>query len=51
MCDRPIAAVRLANGNTLVAFMNETRVVELDREGKEVWEHKTDTRVTRAWRR
>jgi hypothetical protein len=49
--NQPIAAVRLANGNTLVTSYNLPRAVELDRTGKEVWEYKTDTRVTRAFRR
>jgi hypothetical protein len=49
--NQPIAAVRLTNGNTLVTSFNQTRAVELDRTGKEVWEYKTDTRVTRAFRR
>jgi hypothetical protein len=49
--NQPIAAVRLANGNTLVTSYNQKRAVELDRAGKEVWEYKTDTRVTRAFRR
>jgi hypothetical protein len=49
--NQPIAAVRLANGNTLVTSFNQPRAAELDRTGKEVWEYKTDTRVTRAFRR
>jgi hypothetical protein len=49
--DKPIAAVRLPNGNTLVTSMPHPRAVELDRNGKVVWEYKTDTRVTRAYRR
>jgi hypothetical protein len=49
--DRPIAAVRLPNGNTLVTSMPHHRAVELDRNGKVVWDYKTDTRVTRAYRR
>lgn len=49
---QPVAAVRLANGNTLVTSMNENRAVEFDRTGRQqVWEHKADTRVTRAFRR
>jgi hypothetical protein len=31
--------------------MSLHRAVELDRTGKEVWEFKSDTRVTRAFRR
>jgi hypothetical protein len=49
--DKPIAALRLPNGNTLVTSMPHFRAVELDRDGKVVWEYKTDTRVTRAYRR
>jgi outer membrane protein assembly factor BamB len=50
--DSPVAANRLANGNTLVTSMNPARgAVEVDRTGKEVWSYKTDTRVTRAVRR
>lgn len=49
--ERPIAAVRLANGDTLVTLMRQNRAVELDRNGKEVWQYKTDERVTRAFRR
>jgi outer membrane protein assembly factor BamB len=49
--DKPIAAVRLANGNTLVTSMPHHLAVELDHDGKVVWEYKTDTRVTRAYRR
>jgi outer membrane protein assembly factor BamB len=50
--DQPIAAWRLSNGNTLVTSMLEDQpAVEVDRNGKVVWEYKTDTRVTRAIRR
>ncbi len=50
--DSPIVATRLPNGNTLVTTMNPQRgAVELDRSGKEVWNFKADTRVTRAYRR
>lgn len=49
---QPVAAVRLPNGNTLITSMNECRAVEFDRTGKnQVWEYKSDTRVTRAFRR
>ena len=45
--DRPIMALRLASGNTMVTSMNETvGAVEFDRAGKPVWQYKTDTRVT-----
>jgi hypothetical protein len=49
--EQPIAAVRLANGHTLVTSMSQHRAVELDRAGKEVWQFKSSTRVTRAFRR
>jgi HEAT repeat protein len=50
--DQPIAAIRLPNGNTLVTSMNTSLgAVELDRTGKQVWQFKADTRVTRALRR
>ena len=49
--EQPIAAVRLANGNTLITSMNQNRAVEVDPAGKEVWTYRTDTRVTRAFRR
>ena len=49
--EQPIAAVRLANGNTLVTLMRENRAVEVDRDGKEIWQFKSDSRVTRAFRR
>jgi HEAT repeat protein len=58
--DAPVAAVRLRNGNTLATSMprNVTalatlpyRAVEVDRDGKNVWEFKADTKVTRALRR
>jgi hypothetical protein len=51
MCVRPVAAVRLGNGNTLITSMQDNRAVEVDRFGKEVWEYQTNTRVTRAFRR
>jgi hypothetical protein len=46
----PIAAVYLPNGHLLVTSMSQKRAVELDRSGKEVWEYKRTTRVTRAVR-
>ena len=49
--DQPIAAVRLANGDTLITTYSEHRAIEVDRDGKEVWEVRRDTRVTRAFRR
>lgn len=49
--DQPVAAVRLASGNTLVTAYNQQRAVELDTSGKVVWEYNADARVTRAFRR
>lgn len=50
--DQPVAARRLANGNTLVTTMEQYRAIEFDPQGRELWEYKTtDTRVTRALRR
>jgi hypothetical protein len=47
---QPIAVNLLPNGHLLVTSMNELRAVELDRAGKQVWEFKRDSRVTRAVR-
>jgi hypothetical protein len=49
--EQPVAAVRLPNGNTLVTSFTQLRAVELTRDGKEVWQYKADTKVTRAFRR
>jgi hypothetical protein len=53
--EQPIAAVRLANGNTLVtsgvAMNPPYKAVELDRKGKTAWEYESETRVNRAFRR
>jgi hypothetical protein len=49
--EEPVAAVRLPNGNTLVTLMSQHRAVELTRDGKEVWQYRADTRLTRAYRR
>ena len=49
--EQPIAALRLANGNTLITSMSEQRAVELDPAGKEVWQYRATTRVNRVWRR
>jgi hypothetical protein len=50
--DQPIAAIRLANGNTLVTTMLPNRgAIEFDRDGNIVWSYKANTRVTRALRR
>jgi hypothetical protein len=50
--DKPVMAVRLPNGNTLVTSMNPgVGAVEFDRAGNEVWSYRATTRVTRALRR
>lgn len=50
--DSPIVATRLPNGNTLITSMNAQKgAIEIDRAGKEVWQYKSETRVTRAYRR
>jgi hypothetical protein len=50
--EQPITATRLANGNTLVTSMLPTKgAMEFDRYGNMVWQFKTNTRVTRAFRR
>jgi hypothetical protein len=49
--EQPVAAVRLANGNTLATSLTQMRAVELDPAGKEVWQFRAPTRVNRAWRR
>lgn len=49
--DSPVAAVRLPTGNTLVTSMTPQRgAAELDRAGKDVWQYRAETRVTRAFR-
>jgi HEAT repeat protein len=48
----PVAATRLPNGHTLITSMEiERGVVEVDTAGKAVWEHRSETRITRAFRR
>jgi HEAT repeats/PQQ-like domain len=49
--EQPIAALRLSNGNTLITSMTEQRAIELDPAGKEIWQYRLNTRVTRALRR
>ncbi len=51
--DKPVAAVRLSNGHTLITSMNPaTGAVEVDRGGREVWSYRrTESRVTRALKR
>ena len=41
---------RLPNGNTLVTSMNRLQVVELDRNGKQVWTYKPADANYRPWR-
>ncbi len=50
--EKPVAAMRLPNGNVLVTTMLPQRgAVEFDRDGHEVWSYRSTTRVTRALRR
>jgi hypothetical protein len=50
--DKPVAAVRLPNGHTLITSMNpSTGAVEVDRAGREVWAYRGTTRITRALKR
>jgi HEAT repeat protein len=47
----PTSAQRLPSGNTLVASVQAMRVVEIDRNGKVVWEYKDNVQPIRAHRR
>jgi hypothetical protein len=47
---QPIAVAALPNGHFIATSMSQKRAVEIDRAGKEVWEFRRDTRVTRAVR-
>jgi hypothetical protein len=49
--EEPVAAVHVPGGKVLVTSMSRNRAVELTHSGKEVWEFKSTTRVTRAFRR
>ncbi len=50
--EQPIAATRLPNGHTLVTSMVPQKgAMEFDRDKKEIWNYRADTRVTRAYRR
>jgi hypothetical protein len=50
--DKPVSALRLPNGNTLVTSMTPgVGAVEFDRAGTQVWQYSSATRVTRAIRR
>jgi hypothetical protein len=49
--DSPGHAVRLANGNTLVASIEGQRIMEFDRAGKEVWRQATSGRPFHTYRR
>jgi hypothetical protein len=49
---KPVAAIRLANGHTLITSYQEDRgAIELDQGGNEVWEYRLNTPITRAFRR
>ena len=45
---KPISAMALPGGKILVTSMQQNRAIEIDRAGKEVWQYKRDSRVTRA---
>ncbi len=45
------SACRLSNGNTLITCSLNSRIVEIDRAGKEVWTYQVDGRPFRARRR
>jgi len=52
--EQPIAATRLANGNTMITSMNpQIGAVEVNRAGRHLWsyQHASNTRVTRAIKR
>jgi hypothetical protein len=46
----PITALALPNGHVIATSMSQKRAIEFDRAGREVWDYKRDTRVTRAVR-
>lgn len=48
---RPIVALRLSNGNTLVTLMEDNRAVEFDAAGKIIWAYQAARRVNRVLRR
>lgn len=48
--EEPITASALRNGHVVITSMSKKRAVQVDRTGKEVWEYKRETRVTRAVR-
>ena len=47
---QPISAMALPGGKILVTSMLQNRALEIDLAGKEVWQYKRDSRVTRAVR-
>jgi HEAT repeat protein len=47
---QPITAFTLPNGHIIITSMLQKRAFEVGRSGKEVWEYKRNTRVTRAVR-
>lgn len=50
--EKPVAATRLPNGNTLITSMDpNVGAVEVTRTGERVWSFKSTSRVTRALRR
>jgi HEAT repeat protein len=47
----PTSVQRLPNGNTLTASMYNQSVVEVDKNGKQIWTHRPNGRVYQAYRR
>jgi HEAT repeat protein len=47
----PVAAVHVSGGTFLVTSFSQNRAAELTRSGKEVWEFREKSKVTRAFRR
>jgi HEAT repeats len=48
--EAPVMVGYLPNGHLLLTSNTQNRAVELDRSGKEVWEYRRESRVTRAVR-
>jgi hypothetical protein len=49
--NRPTAVHRIGNGNTLVTAAFGSKVIEIDRDGQEVWSYQTDGRPHSARKR
>ena len=46
--NRPMSVTRLKSGNTLVTSNTDSRVLEIDKNGVEVWSYRTENRPFRA---